>query len=83
MKKLCVADAAYRIENANLFFKSSRSMHGKNVLRRTAGVGNPSRLVAQAIGMMEKIVAGQAVARCLHNRAPEPVETTRTSRQVP
>jgi len=77
MKKLCIAGAAYRIENANLFFTSSRPMHGKNVLQRTAGAGNPSRLIIQAIGMMEKIAAAQDVARCLLNRS------SRTSRKVP
>jgi hypothetical protein len=73
MRKLCIADAAYQIEKANLFFTSLRSLHGKNVLRRSAGVGNLSRLVIQAIGMMEKISPGQAVARCLLNRSQEPV----------
>jgi hypothetical protein len=73
MKKLCIAGAAYRIENANLFFTPSRPMHGKNVLRRTAGAGNRSRLVIQAIGIMEEIAAGHAVARCLLNRPQEPV----------
>jgi hypothetical protein len=73
MKKLCIAGAAHPIENTNLFFTSSRPMHGKNVLRRSAGADNPSHPVAQAIGMMEKIAAGHAVARCLLNRAHEPV----------
>lgn len=77
MKKLCIAGAAYRVENANLFFTSSRPMHGKNVLRRTAGTDNPSHLVAQAIEMMERIATGQAVAWGLLNRS------SRTSRQVP
>jgi hypothetical protein len=73
MKKLCIAGAAYRIENAKLFFTSSRPMHGKNVLRRTASTDTPSHLVAQAIEMMEKIATGQAVAWCLLNRSQEPV----------
>jgi hypothetical protein len=83
MKKLCAAGAAYRVENANLFFTSLRPMHGKNVLQRTAGAGNPSRLVIQAIEMMDKIAADHAVARCLLNRSQELAETTGTSRKVP
>src|SRR3972149_7280886 len=80
-RKLCAGFAAYRIENANLFFAFPSLTHGKNVLRPAGSTDNISPLVEQPFEVMEENAADQAVARGLLNRAQEPVKKVHDCKQ--